>query len=372
VKLLEAVDFDGMATPDLFDAINRIRTNFVVRTHMEVSIINIAADLFMRDAMSKLTAAGLNPVGFLAPASRTAFEQVLADAAAVVLAANRLDILAEGLGHRSTMDYELALPRYGEIPSKMKALAQISSSKKPEADLEALKKSGKAALQAVQVAQRFEVLKEDAKHHSAREIAILRRALMALDRRLGLNGLSFHLTFDEIASMRSGTVEPLRVLAGERKRLASVYAEVPALPVRLTVSQLEEASAGIAFDDPARDGKIIGTRVSGSGVIEGRACVVSAFNAESSRTIPGFCDGDIVVSNMVPPEWIPYFGRAGGFVCEIGSWLSHTAIVARESGVPLIVGAEGLEAIIHGMQLRLCSNGLIEIIAAAPITVAAE
>jgi rifampicin phosphotransferase len=74
----------------------------------------------------------------------------------------------------------------------------------------------------------------------------------------------------------------------------------------------------------------------------------------------------------VPPAWIPYFGRAGGFVCEIGSWLSHTAIVAREFGVPLIVGADGIEAITDGMQLRLSNNGLVEIIAPAPAAVAAE
>ena len=52
------------------------------------------------------------------------------------------------------------------------------------------------------------------------------------------------------------------------------------------------------------------------------------------KVIPGFMDGDIVVSRMVPPAWIPYFQRAGGFVREVGGWLSHTAIVAREFNVP--------------------------------------
>ena len=61
-------------------------------------------------------------------------------------------------------------------------------------------------------------------------------------------------------------------------------------------------------------------------------------------TIPGFRDGDIVVSRMVPPGWIPYFQRAGGFVCEVGGWLSHTAIVAREFNVPLIVQAKGVRS----------------------------
>ena len=154
--------------------------------------------------------------------------------------------------------------------------------------------------------------------------------------------------------------------------LASIYANVPPLPARLTVVQLEDASAGIPIENQARGGKIAGTRVSGTGIVEGRACVVTGVDVESSAVIPGFRDGDIVISHMVPPAWIPYFGRAGGFVCEIGGWLSHTAIVARERRVLLIVGTEGIEAIADGMQLRLSDNGVVEILAPAVPAVAAE
>jgi phosphohistidine swiveling domain-containing protein len=154
--------------------------------------------------------------------------------------------------------------------------------------------------------------------------------------------------------------------------LASIYANVPPLPARLTVVQLEDASAGIPIENQARGGKIVGTRVSGTGIVEGRACVVTSVDIESSAVIPGFRDGDIVISHMVPPAWIPYFGRAGGFVCEIGGWLSHTAIVARERRVPLIVGTEGIEAIADGMRLRLSDNGVVEILAPAVPAVAAE
>ena len=52
------------------------------------------------------------------------------------------------------------------------------------------------------------------------------------------------------------------------------------------------------------------------------------------KVIPGFMDGDIVISRTVPAGLVPYFQRAGGFVCEVGGWLSHTAIVAREFNVP--------------------------------------
>jgi phosphohistidine swiveling domain-containing protein len=106
-------------------------------------------------------------------------------------------------------------------------------------------------------------------------------------------------------------------------------------------------------------------------VIEGRARVVRN-DLEADATIVGFRDGDIVVSTMVPASWISYFGRAGGFVCEVGGWLSHTAIVARELNTPLIVNTTGIESIVDGMQLRLHPNGGIEIVGQPAVAEAAE
>ena len=64
----------------------------------------------------------------------------------------------------------------------------------------------------VGIARRFQALKEDAKHHSLRELAVLRRAVLALDRQLGLGGLVFHLTFDEIATVRGQETKALRAI----------------------------------------------------------------------------------------------------------------------------------------------------------------
>jgi rifampicin phosphotransferase len=352
----------------------RIRKDIVTRTHVEVEIVNIAADLLLREAKKKLQQAKLDPARFLVPAGRTAFEQVL-DGAGTAGLNDRATFLAKGLGHRSALDYELAEPRYAESPAEMLALRSIGA---PELSVERLDEEilrapgGEKVLAAVQIARRLQTLKEDAKHHSLREIAVLRRAVLALDRRLGLGGLTFHLRFEEIELLGGPDLESLRTTAAERKRRAAVLASEPALPAKLTVVQLEDRSAGIAIDNRSSGGNIAGTRVSGTGVVEGRACVVTDGTRDIEPTIPGFRDGDIVVSRMVPPAWIPYFKRAGGFVCEVGGWLSHTAIVARECNVPLIVGAEGVDSIQNGMLLRLHSNGVVEIVAEAPVAVAAE
>ena len=134
----------------------------------------------------------------------------------------------------------------------------------------------------------------------------------------------------------------------------------------LTVRQIEDCAFGIKPETSNGAGKSTGIRVSGSGVVEGRACVVMEDDAAIMETIPNFKDGDIVVSRMVPPAWIPYFRRAGGFVCEVGGWLSHTAIVAREFNVPLTVQAREIRMIETGELIRLHPNGAVEVIMAQP------
>jgi phosphoenolpyruvate synthase/pyruvate phosphate dikinase len=98
--------------------------------------------------------------------------------------------------------------------------------------------------------------------------------------------------------------------------------------------------------------------------VEARAHVISEEDAEVGKSMEGFRDGDIVVASMINPAWLPYFSRAGGFVSEVGGWLSHPAILAREYDVTMIVGTEGIGRIANGARLRLNLDGRIEILAA--------
>ena len=107
---------------------------------------------------------------------------------------------------------------------------------------------------------------------------------------------------------------------------------------------------------------IRGTRVSGSKVVEGRARVISEEDAEHGNPMEGFRDGDIIVATMINPAWLPYFSRAGGFVSEVGGWLSHPAILAREYDVAMIVGTQGIGRIADGSRLRLNLDGRIEVV----------
>jgi membrane protein insertase Oxa1/YidC/SpoIIIJ/rhodanese-related sulfurtransferase/phosphohistidine swiveling domain-containing protein len=365
ISLREAVDFDRLGTDDLLTTLEQLRDHFVHSTHVEVDIINVAASFYFEQAKAKLTEHGLDPVACLAHMPATAYDCALAETAQAPLGARRA-VLAARVGHRAVLDYELAQPRYSEELEMLERLCHHASSARlvrPETIDPVIAAADPNLLGAVRIARRFAVLKEDAKHHTLRELAVLRRAALALDRRLGLDDLVFYLTFDEVAALRERSVEQLRGIAALRRNQATLFAEIAPLPPSLTIVDIEDASAGVEESIKMGDGVVRGTRVSGSRVVEGRARVLTPADAESGCAIPRFADGDIIVSTMIHPAWLPYFDRAGGFVCEIGGWLSHTAILAREYDVPMIVGTRGVRTIVDGSRVRLGLDGTIEVLA---------
>lgn len=74
--------------------------------------------------------------------------------------------------------------------------------------------------------------------------------------------------------------------------------------------------------------------ISGStGVAVGNVCVI-----HSPSEFHKMKNGDILVCELTDPEWTPLFSLAGGVVADTGSSLSHAAIVAREFGIPAVLG----------------------------------
>lgn len=268
------------------------------------------------------------------------------------------------IGHRAALDYELSQPRYGETPERLETTARAMlaadwdySGAPPGPCLDGIPAPVRKA---VGRARRFEILKEDAKHHTLRELAGLRRMLLAIDACFGLDGLVFDLSLDEIAALDPRSPGVTRQRAAERRDLQQALGAMPSLPRRLTPRDIEAAAVGATGGKPAAAGPLAGTCVSGRGVAEGRAYTVSASDAERGIDLDGFADGDVLVSRMVPPSWLPYVLRSGGVLTEVGGWLSHMAIVARERGIVMIVGCDSLEGIAMGTPLRLHPDGRIE------------
>jgi rifampicin phosphotransferase len=361
IRLVEAADFDRLAIPELVEEIGRLRERFVGDTHVEVDTINIAANFYLERARRALTEAGLEPSSVLGHIPETVEGRAIAEAAAAP-AESRHWFLVRSVGHRAAFDYELAEPRYGEDVEAINGLLAAKGAITHAVTQDNAGLSPRLSA-LVDAARRFQTLKEDAKHHSLRELAALRRAVLALDRQLGWGGLVFHLSFDEIATVRGRDSGALRELALQRRQEGARLSREGSLGATLTVAAIEAASCGETTGGAGQDGAIGGTRVSGSRAIEGRAHVVSESDAERGTLAGEFTDGDIIVAPMINPNWLPYFGRAGGFVSEVGGWLSHTAILAREHDVPMIVGTHGIGRIRHGSLLRLNLDGTVEVVA---------
>lgn len=95
-----------------------------------------------------------------------------------------------------------------------------------------------------------------------------------------------------------------------------------------------------------------------SGVIEGRARVI--LNMEDADLE----EGDILVTAFTDPSWTPLFVSIKGLVTEVGGLMTHGAVIAREYGLPAVVGVENATKLIKdGQRIRVHgTEGYIEIL----------
>lgn len=102
---------------------------------------------------------------------------------------------------------------------------------------------------------------------------------------------------------------------------------------------------------------IAGLAVS-SGVIEGRARVILHMEDADLE------DGDILVTSFTDPGWTPLFVSIKGLVTEVGGLMTHGAVIAREYGLPAVVGVENATRLIKdGQRIRVHgTEGYIELL----------
>lgn len=102
---------------------------------------------------------------------------------------------------------------------------------------------------------------------------------------------------------------------------------------------------------------LVGLAVS-SGVIEGRARVL--LNMEDAD----LAEGDILVTSFTDPSWTPLFVSIKGLVTEVGGLMTHGAVIAREYGLPAVVGVENATKLINdGQRIRVNgTDGYVEIL----------
>lgn len=357
-RLREALDLTRLSFKELVDLFTETERRILEETYLAAERINVAADFYFKSAVRSLEKRGLDPATHLAHLPETVVHQAMEQLAAVGRGAADLGAFLALFGHRAPHDYELSQPRYAENPKVARAMAERSmhAERKPATAPPEL--SSRVLRLAVERARRFQALKEDAKHHALRDFAFLRSLVVEFGERLDLGDDVFLLRRDEIARLAEADFRRITVPEIVRERSAERSAfESLTLAGEITVGSLEALDFTCAAS-PKIDGDRVlrGLRVSGAGGVLGRARVLRA-----SEEIDTFRDGEVLVARFTDPTWTPVFPRARGIVTEVGGWLSHAAIQAREYDLTAVVGVAGaMQWLESGDLVMLHADGSIE------------
>jgi rifampicin phosphotransferase len=163
----------------------------------------------------------------------------------------------------------------------------------------------------------------------------------------------YYLTFEELQeAVRTQTLD--YQIISRRKDEYAIYAKLT--PPRIITSDGEIISGQYKREHLPSEA-IVGLPVS-SGIVEGRARVIS--NMEDAVLE----DGDILVTTFTDPSWTPLFVSIAGLVTEVGGLMTHGAVIAREYGLPAVVGVEHATRLIKdGQRIRVHgTEGYVEIL----------
>ena len=163
----------------------------------------------------------------------------------------------------------------------------------------------------------------------------------------------FFLTFQEFhAAVRTHRMD--NRLIAERKDAFRSYQALT--PPRVLTSD-GEAVAGSYRRGGLPAGALTGLPVS-AGTVEGRARVILDL-ADADLVA-----GDILVTAYTDPSWTPAFVTISGLVTEVGGLMTHGAVIAREYGLPAVVGVQrATRTIRDGQRIRVNgTDGVVEIL----------
>ncbi|MCX7921457.1 MAG: phosphoenolpyruvate synthase [Clostridia bacterium] len=179
----------------------------------------------------------------------------------------------------------------------------------------------------------------------------------------------YYLTFEELQEVvRTNKLDYLGCIGEQQSALCSATRQIISkrkdeykFYEKLTPPRVITSDGEIVVGEYKRENlpseAIVGLSVS-SGVIEGRARVI--LNMEDADLEKG----DILVTSFTDPSWTPLFVSIKGLVTEVGGLMTHGAVIAREYGLPAIVGVENATKLIKdGQRIRVHgTQGYVEIL----------
>jgi pyruvate,water dikinase len=266
----------------------------------------------------------------------------------------------EQYGHRSPHEFELARPQPLEDPAWLDR--QLADFTRAPFDVEAALASQRARYAAAW--ERFSVRyprkvkkmqrelaaasqrarqREAGRSEATRVASVIRCFALRAGELTGLGEDVFHLTMDELLAALGGDRSACAFLPARQETYRRYCALPPYPPV---ISGRFDPFAWAA--DPQRRADVYDAHTSlplptsnvligfagAAGVVEGRVRRIDHF--EDSYLLQA---GEILVTTTTNVGWTPIFPRAAAIVTDVGAPLSHAAIVARELGIPAVVGS---------------------------------
>ena len=278
-------------------------------------------------------------------------------------------------GHRSEASWEIMSPRWRSHPERIAPLvaAQRASPESASARADRSEARYQEAVSllrrrlsgarltlaeiVVQYTRRYLLLRENQRFWFDHLLYSLQRSLLWLGARLVERGalqqeadaawLTWEELSGEILGASAGRGQDLRALVAARKAAHDTHrSEHPPTFLRddRSLALLDSSPHTPQGGTPRIDGLAISP-----GRVRARARVIRTL-AEGHR----LQRGDILVTRAIDPGWTPLFHNASGLVLEMGSVLSHGAVVAREYGLPAVVNIErATERIADGQEITV-------------------
>jgi pyruvate,water dikinase len=199
--------------------------------------------------------------------------------------------------------------------------------------------------------------RENMRFARTRIYGLLRELLREMGRKLAVEGLLeeaddiFCLTIDEVWDFIKGTAvtTDLRGLVTVRRGEFEAFRSEQD---RMPDDRFE--TFGMAYHRNRFRGRRAAVEPSGDGVLRGIGCcpgvVTGVVKYVRSPAEDASLSGEILVAERTDPGWVPLYPSVSGLLIERGSILSHSAIVAREMGIPTIVGIPGLTSVLQSGQ----------------------
>lgn len=217
-------------------------------------------------------------------------------------------------------------------------------------------------------AQKAAPVREDALADIGLAWPLMRRMLLELGRRLVSSGIIaepadiFWLRLGEVrnaiefglaapGAAITGAGRPVRADAVEQRKMLWRGQRKAAAPQLLPESRWMERAFGSMM--PARSQDQHGDTFSGVGASSGQVTAPARLlggPADFSSMRPG----EVLVARMTTPAWTPLFAMASGVVTDVGGPLSHSSIVAREYGIPAVLGTGvATQRLTNGQRIRV-------------------